>query len=92
MSNPKIDSNGPKRWYNASGQFHRLDGPAIEWADGTKAWYANGQPHRLDGPSRVMANGTKFWHLHGEELTEAEHYAQTCVYQFVMSKPIAVDG
>ena len=24
-------------------QFHRLDGPALEWSDGHKAWYVNGK-------------------------------------------------
>ena len=25
-------------------KLHRLDGPAIEFADGYKAWYVNGKP------------------------------------------------
>ena len=29
-------------WYNDEGQLHRLDGPAMEYADGTKYWYQNG--------------------------------------------------
>ena len=28
---------------SANGQFHRDDGPAIEYASGSKAWYRNGQ-------------------------------------------------
>ena len=28
---------------NAEGQLHRIDGPAIEWASGSKSWYINGQ-------------------------------------------------
>lgn len=28
---------------NDENQFHRLDGPAIEWIDGTKFWYINGK-------------------------------------------------
>jgi len=28
-------------WW-VSGQPHRADGPAVEWADGDKAWYLNG--------------------------------------------------
>ena len=30
-------------WYNQKGQCHREDGPAIEWANGTKEWYINGR-------------------------------------------------
>ena len=32
-----IDSYGTKRWYQ-NGQLHREDGPAVEYADGTKSW------------------------------------------------------
>ena len=30
-------------WYNEKNQLHRLNGPAIEWADGTKEWYVEGK-------------------------------------------------
>ena len=50
---------------NAQGQLHRLDGPAREWADGTKEWYVNGLRHRLDGPAFEGANGTKGWYQNG---------------------------
>ena len=36
---------GSKSW-NFNGEFHRLDGPAIEGYDGYRAWYLNGR--RLD--------------------------------------------
>jgi len=29
--------------YRLNGKFHRLDGPAIEYADGTKKWYICGK-------------------------------------------------
>ena len=41
MSKPVIDSEGNKRWYNDVGQYHRLDGPAVEWCNGDKEWYLN---------------------------------------------------
>lgn len=34
--------NGDEYWYK-NGMRHREDGPAIEWADGTKFWYYNGE-------------------------------------------------
>ena len=42
---------------NAKGNLHRLDGPAIEYADGTKSWWLNGKRHRsvvqpASGPTR----------------------------------------
>ena len=38
-----VDYFGTKCWYNEQGQRHREDGPAIEWADGTKYWHINGK-------------------------------------------------
>jgi len=54
--------NGDKVWRNKQGQRHRLDGPAIECADGTKYWYQKDQRHRLDGPAIERADGTKEWY------------------------------
>jgi hypothetical protein len=34
----EIDEDGLKFWYQ-NGGFHRLDGPAVEWADGSRFWY-----------------------------------------------------
>jgi hypothetical protein len=31
-----------KEWW-LNDQLHREDGPAIEWADGTKSWWLNGE-------------------------------------------------
>jgi hypothetical protein len=62
----KVYDNGTRCWYNQNGQRHREDGPAIEWADGTKIWYRNGQCHREDGPAIEYANGTKIWYRNGQ--------------------------
>ena len=45
MSKPVIDSEGNKRWYNDVGQYHRLDGPAVELANGSKEWWLNGKEY-----------------------------------------------
>ena len=44
MSQPemKIGPTGTKHWY-FKGQYHREDGPAIEWPDGSKYWCLNGE-------------------------------------------------
>ena len=31
-----------KEYRNSQGQLHRLDGPAVEYPDGTKSWYIHG--------------------------------------------------
>ena len=38
-----VDYNKNIRWYNDKEKLHRLDGPAIEEANGYKAWYVNGK-------------------------------------------------
>jgi hypothetical protein len=37
-----VYTNGSKYWC-LNGQYHREDGPAIEWANGNKCWYINGE-------------------------------------------------
>ena len=37
----KVYSNCYKEWY-LNDQRHREDGPAVEYADGSKSWYLNG--------------------------------------------------
>ena len=64
----KVDRLGNKRYYNAAGQLHREDGPAIVRKDGSMAWYRNDLRHREDGPAIVLANGNKEWYLNGRRL------------------------
>ena len=52
--------------------FHRTDGPAVEWADGTKVWYVEGKRHRTDGPAIECADGDKVWYVDGKKHTEEE--------------------
>ena len=57
-------------YYNDNGFYHREDGPAIEWANGSKAWYINGLRHREDGPAIEWANGSKAWYLNDKRHRE----------------------
>lgn len=57
--------NGEKIWRDAKNQFHRLDGPAIEWQDGTKYWYVNHELHRTDGPAVERPDGREEWWCRG---------------------------
>jgi hypothetical protein len=59
-------------WKNKDGLLHREDGPAIEYADGTKVWYLNGEFHREDGPTIEYVSGHKEWYLNGKQITEQE--------------------
>ena len=49
--------------YYLKGEFHRTDGPAIEFANGDKRWYLNGELHREDGPAMEWVDGGKEWYL-----------------------------
>ena len=68
MSNPYIDRAGDKYWRNAKMEPHREDGPAIEYANGYKAWYLYDKLHRTDGPAVEYVNGTKHWYLDGKNI------------------------
>jgi hypothetical protein len=58
-------SNKERHWYK-NNNLHREDGPAIEYADGTKYWYKEGKRHREDGPAVEYPDGTKYWYLEGD--------------------------
>ncbi len=53
-------------WSDDDGQWHRDDGPAILWPDGTQDWYRHGKIHREDGPAVIRADGTRIWWQNGE--------------------------
>jgi hypothetical protein len=61
-----VDCNKTIRWHNDKDQLHRLDGPAIEYADGDKEWYVDGKHHRLEGPAVEYADGDKAWYVDGK--------------------------
>ena len=61
----EIDIFGTIHYYNDKGQFHREDGPAVEYVSGTKHWYRNGLLHREDGPAIECSNGYKAWYKNG---------------------------
>jgi hypothetical protein len=55
-------------WTNEKMEFHREDGPAIEWSSGDKQWWMNGKCHRLDGPASIMVTDSPpklDWYING---------------------------
>jgi len=44
-----VHKDGTKFWYK-HGRYHRVDGPAIERARGTKEWFFNGERCSMDDP------------------------------------------
>jgi hypothetical protein len=67
-----IDCLGTVFYTNEKGEYHRTDGPAIEWSDGSKEWWVDGKRHRTDGPAVVCCNGHKEWWVGDIRLTEKE--------------------
>jgi hypothetical protein len=69
LSEPKVQclemANGDKIWYQ-NDQYHRTDGPAVDYADGKKEWFQNGERHRIDGPAIEDANGDKYWYQNNQ--------------------------
>jgi len=65
-----VNSIGDREWRLSNGLFHREDGPAIEYVNGTKQWWVNGNLHREDGPAIEGADGTKEWFLNGQRHRE----------------------
>ena len=60
----KVEYEDRVEWVNEEGELHRLDGPAVEWADGSKEWLVNDERHRLDGPACEYADGQREWRVH----------------------------
>jgi len=63
LSFKKVFENRTIKYVDHNGNFHREDGPAIEWINGAKFWYINGKKHRDDGPAIEFTNGHKEWWL-----------------------------
>lgn len=45
--------------------YHREDGPAVEWFDGSYAWYYHGSLHRIGGPAYKTVLGNLYWYRNG---------------------------
>lgn len=59
-----VNEYGTKIW-KLNGNYHREDGPAIEYANGTKAWLQCGKLHRTNGAAIEWLDGAKEWYVDG---------------------------
>jgi hypothetical protein len=48
-------------YQNEKGQFHREDGPAREWTNGSKEWWINDAIRRIDGPAVTCVDSYIEW-------------------------------
>jgi len=82
-------------YYDIHQILHRVDGPACEYADGSKFWYINDKLHRIDGPAIEYADGTKYWYINGDRLAEEEfnnhikvqHYRFQALLEEILCEP-----
>jgi hypothetical protein len=61
----KEHPGGDKYWYDKENRYHRIDGPAVELANGYKEWCFNGLTHRENGPAQEYPNGDRIWVFEG---------------------------
>lgn len=52
--------------YRLNGKLHREDGPALEFAIGSKVWYVDEKLHREGGPAVERASGSNEWYVDGK--------------------------
>jgi len=82
ITKPSSAGGEAKRYFNEKGEYHREDGPAIEYPGGTKMWYQHGKKHRTDGPADIFPAGfVRYW-IEGKELTEEEFNQRTSSLKF----------
>jgi hypothetical protein len=65
VDGPAFISRKLRAWYR-EGLWHREDGPALIFSDGSCVYYRHGLRHRVDGPAVDMASGHQEWWIDGE--------------------------
>lgn len=81
----KIEYDDRVVWF-LNGAVHRVDGPAIERADGSKEWWINDSLHREDGPA-VEGPSYQRWYLNDYLIDDLalylNRYYPNCIGQFL---------
>ena len=60
-----IDFDSSKSWY-ANYKYHRLNGPAVKYADGDEEYLVDNDYHRDDGPA-INYKFVQEWFYHGKQ-------------------------
>ena len=63
----EVDVKGNVRYFNKNNKFHRKDGPAVIYSNGTQMWFKNGKLHRKNEPAIIWASGDKSWYMNGKK-------------------------
>lgn len=52
--------------WRLNGVYHRDEGPAVTWVDGSEFYFRNGRFHRDDGPAVKYSDGTEKYFRNGK--------------------------
>ena len=75
-----ITKFGTKYYYiKGTNILHREDGPALEYADGSKIWYKKGKRHRLDGPAMEYSSGVKRYWIEGKHIKNVDSIEEALI-------------
>jgi hypothetical protein len=86
---PTMHRGGLNRYWRIGKALHRIGAPAVEYGDGSKAWWQRNERHREDGPAFEWADGSKQWFLHNKEYVDATAWAEAVLKMH--HKPHAAD-
>jgi hypothetical protein len=86
----RVHPDGSKFWF-LNGEYHREDGPAVEFSDGSKSWCLNGKLHREDGPAVEYSNRTKSWWLNDINFSE-EEWKKKLQPDLCLNKVVEIEG
>lgn len=60
------NEKGDKIYKNSADKKSRLDGPAVEFSNGSKQWWIDGYLHRIGSPAVELSDGSKEWVINGD--------------------------
>ena len=74
---PYVTEKGVEYWL-LNGQYHKEDGPAIKYLDGSEEWLVYDLYHREDGPAIIWMNEKRqYWYLNDIEYSFEEWCEKT---------------
>jgi hypothetical protein len=73
-----------KKWVNEYDEFHKENGPAIEYSNGDKFWYIHNKLHRIDGPAVQFGTGYEEYWINGIQINSHEEFIRIVKLKFFL--------
>jgi hypothetical protein len=73
-------------WYK--GMRHRIEGPAIQYADGDYEYFEQGRRHNLKGPAKCIDGVVEYWIDGRQYLSEDEYIMKLFAMGYVNGKKL----